>query len=111
VAAVVARPYGLAVDHAGMLTWKALWLGAVVALLTDVIAYTLQAHALSRMTARTFSVLSSTQPAVAALFGLAALGQDIRASQWIGIAAVTVATAATGLERREPVPEPEALAV
>jgi inner membrane transporter RhtA len=108
VAALAALPYGLAVDAAGMLTWKALWLGVVVALLTDVIAYTLQAHALSRMPARTFSVLSSTQPAVAALFGLAALGQDIRASQWIGIAAVTAATAATGLERA---PEPEPLAV
>ncbi|HEY6762294.1 MAG TPA: EamA family transporter [Baekduia sp.] len=98
-AAVIALPYGIAVDHAGMFTWKALGLCVVVALLTDVIAYSLQAHALSRLSARTFSVLSSTQPAVAALFGLVALGQQIDGLQWVGIAAVTAASAMTGLER------------
>jgi inner membrane transporter RhtA len=99
VAAVIALPYGIAVDHAAMFTWKALGLGALVALLADVIAYSLQGQALSRLSARTFSVLSSTQPAVAALYGLVALGQHIGPSQWAGIAAVTAATAATGLER------------
>jgi inner membrane transporter RhtA len=99
VAALVTLPYGLLLNHTEMLTWKALWLGAVVALLTDVIAYTLQAHALSRMSARTFSVLSSTQPAAAALFGLVALGQDIRLTQWLGIAAVSAASAVTGMEQ------------
>jgi inner membrane transporter RhtA len=100
MAAVVALPYGIAVDHAGMFTPKALALGVVVALLTDVIAYSLQGHALSRLSARTFSVLSSTQPAVAALYGLVALGQDIRGLQWLGVAAVTAAAAMTSLERR-----------
>jgi inner membrane transporter RhtA len=99
VAAVIALPYGLAINHSGMLTWKALGLGVAVALLTDVIAYSLQGHALSRLSARTFSVLSSTQPAVAAAYGLIALGQHIDPRQWVGIAAVTAATAATALER------------
>jgi inner membrane transporter RhtA len=99
IAAVITLPYGLAVDHAGMLTWKAIGLGVIVALLTDVIAYSLQGHALSRLSARAFSVLSSTQPAAAALFGLVALGQDIQGLQWAGIAAVTAASAMTGLER------------
>jgi inner membrane transporter RhtA len=100
IAAVIALPYGIAVDHAGMFTPKALALGVAVALLTDVIAYSLQGHALSRVSARTFSVLSSTQPAVAALYGLIALGQDIRGLQWLGVAAVTAAAVMTGLERR-----------
>jgi inner membrane transporter RhtA len=99
IAAVIALPYGIAVDHAGMFTWKAIGLGVAVALLTDVIAYSLQGQALSRLSARTFSVLSSTQPAVAALFGLVALGQQIDGLQWVGIAAVTAASATTGLER------------
>jgi inner membrane transporter RhtA len=98
VAAIVTLPYGLLLNASDMLTWKALWLGLVVALLTDVIAYTFQAHALSRMSARTFSVLSSTQPAAAALFGLAFLSQDIALTQWIGVAAVCAASAVTGME-------------
>lgn len=99
IAALISLPYGIAVDAAGMFTWKAIGLGIVVALLTDVIAYSLQGQALSRLSARTFSVLSSTQPAAAALFGVVALGQQIHGLQWAGIAAVTAAAAMTGLER------------
>lgn len=69
-------------------------LGALVALLADVIAYSLQAEALSRLTGRLFSILTSTEPAAAALFGLIFLVQRITVWQWAGIAAVTAAAIA-----------------
>jgi inner membrane transporter RhtA len=95
VAALVTLPYGIAVDHATMFSLHALWLGAIVALLADVIAYSLQAHALSRVPARTYSLLVSTQPAVAALLGWIALSQSIGPAQWVGVAAVVAASAAS----------------
>ena len=68
-------------------------LGAAVALLCDVLAYTLQAEALGRMPRGLFSILTSTEPAVGAILGLLALGQRITLVQWAGIVAVVAASA------------------
>jgi threonine/homoserine efflux transporter RhtA len=40
------------------------------------------------MAGRLFSVLTSTGPAIGALFGLVALGRHIDTLQWVGVAAV-----------------------
>lgn len=98
VAALISLPYGITVDHAGIFTWKALGLGAAVALLADVISYSLQAEALGRISGRLFSVLSSTEPAVGALFGLIALGQHMRFLQWLGVVAVVAASIGASLD-------------
>jgi inner membrane transporter RhtA len=98
IAAVTTLPYGIAADHAGIFTPEAIGLGVLIALLADATAYSLQAHALARLSRRVFSVLSSTEPAVGALLGLTALGQHIHPLQWIGIAAVSIASAATSLQ-------------
>ncbi len=101
VAAVASLPYGIAADHAGMFTLKALGLGAVVALLADVLSYSLQAEALGRISGRLFGVLSSTEPAVGTLFGLLALGQHMRPVQWLGVVAVVGASIGASLDHRE----------
>jgi inner membrane transporter RhtA len=80
---------------------------ALVALLADVIAYSLQVEALSRLTGRLFSILTSTEPAAAALFGLIFFVQRITVWQWVGIAAVTAALIAAARERpRRSPPQP-----
>jgi len=94
IAAVAIAPFGIAADHVGMFTGRSLLLGAAVALLCDVLAYTLQADALGRMPRSLFSILTSTEPAVGAILGLLALGQRITLIQWAGIAAVVTASAA-----------------
>ena len=94
LAAVAIAPFGIAVDHAGMFTGHSLLLGAAVALLCDVLAYTLQADALRRMPRSLFSILTSTEPAAGAILGLLALGQRITPIQWAGIVAVVAASAA-----------------
>jgi inner membrane transporter RhtA len=75
-----------------MFTGRSLLLGTAIALLCDVIAYTLQADALRRMPRSLFSILTSTEPAVGAILGLLALGQRITILQWAGIVAVVIAS-------------------
>jgi inner membrane transporter RhtA len=91
-AAVGVAPFGIVVNHAGMFTGRSLLLGAAVALLCDVLAYTLQADALRRMPRSLFSILTSTEPAAGAILGLLALGQRITLLQWAGIVAVVIAS-------------------
>ena len=102
LAAVAIAPLGIAADHAGMFTGRSLLLGASVALLCDVLAYTLQADALGRMPRSLFSILTSTEPAAGAILGLLALGQGITLAQWAGIAGVVVAS--VGATRRRDLP-------
>jgi threonine/homoserine efflux transporter RhtA len=60
IGAVIAVPYGVAIDGRRLFTPAALGLGAIIALLADVLAYSLQATALGRMPGRLFSILTST---------------------------------------------------
>ena len=101
-AAVGVAPLGIAVNHAGMFTGRSLLLGAAVALLCDVLAYTLQANALQRMPRSLFSILTSTEPAAGAILGLLALGQRITLLQWAGIVAVVIASIGATRAHRAP---------
>jgi inner membrane transporter RhtA len=91
--AVICLPYGIAVAGPALLRPANLLLGLVVSLLASVISYSLQMDALRRMPRRLFSVLTSTEPAVAALIGLLVLGQPVTAVEALGIAAVVAASA------------------
>jgi inner membrane transporter RhtA len=91
-AAVVVAPLWLATGPGRVFSPRTLVLGAVVALLSDVISYSLQSEALGRMRGSLFSILTSTEPAVGALFGLVALGQQISLPQWGGMVAVVAAS-------------------
>jgi inner membrane transporter RhtA len=67
--------------------------GAAAGVLSSVIPYSLELEALRRIAVGTFGVLMSLEPAVAALIGLIALGQDLAAVDVAGIAMVVVASA------------------
>ncbi|HWG15200.1 MAG TPA: EamA family transporter [Streptosporangiaceae bacterium] len=102
-AAVVTVPFWLASSPGRIFTPRALVLGAVVALLSDVLSYSLQSEALGRMPGSLFSILTSTEPAAGALFGLVALGQRIGPWQWAGMLAVVAAS--IGATATRPPPE------
>ncbi len=85
-------PLWLANDPGRIFTARTLVLGAVVALLSDVVSYSLQSEALGRIPGSLFSILTSTEPAVGALFGLIALGQRVSLPQWAGMLAVVAAS-------------------
>ena len=80
-----------------------LLLGVAVALLAEVLAYSLSNAALTKLDTRLFGTLSSLEPAIGALVGVAVLGQALTVLQWSGIALVTIASAlAVGLAGRPP---------
>ena len=97
VGALVAVPLAVAADGLGLLQPRVLVTGGGVALLSTLAPYLLQLHALRRLDARAFGVLTSLEPAVAALLGLVLLGQRLSAGQWTGVAAVVAASASATL--------------
>lgn len=103
VAAAVVVPVG-AVRAGARLLEPALWPTAVaVAVLSSALPYSLEMHALRRLPTRTFGVLMSLEPALAALAGLVVLRERLSSSQVAAIACVMTASlgsaASVGRER------------
>ena len=92
VAALLVTGPGVAAGAPRMFRPSVLAAGAGIGLLSSVIPYWLEFEALRRVPARVFGVWMSTQPAVAALIGLAMLGQRLSAAEWAGICCVVVAS-------------------
>jgi len=69
--------------------------GLVVAILSSALPFSLDMVALSKMPAKTFSILMSLQPAVGALSGLILLHEYLNISQWISVLCVVVASVGT----------------
>jgi len=70
-----------------------LWpIAAAVALLSSALPYSLEMFALTRLPARTFGVLMSGEPVVAALAGLSVLGERLRPVQWFAIVCIMAAS-------------------
>jgi inner membrane transporter RhtA len=92
-AAILLVPVGIAGAGADLLDARVLAVGAAVAALSSAIPYSLELEALRRISSRVFGVLMSLEPAVAALAGLAVLGQVLSAREVAGIALVVLACA------------------
>jgi inner membrane transporter RhtA len=67
--------------------------GLAVGLLSSVIPYRFELEALRRVPAGVFGIWMSLEPAVAALIGLALLGEALAARQWLAIVLVIIASA------------------
>jgi inner membrane transporter RhtA len=90
-AAVLALP-GIASARAGLLDPRVIGLCALLGLLGTAIPYAIEMYALRRVPARTFSVLLSMHPAIAALVGAAVLSQGLGARDVVAIACVVAAS-------------------
>ncbi|MGH3648375.1 MAG: EamA family transporter [Micromonosporaceae bacterium] len=102
-AALLVAPFGVANSGATLWDAKLLAIAAAVAVLSSVVPYSLEIEALRRMPARVFGVLMSLEPAVAALAGLAVLGELLTPGQWLAIGCVVVASVgATRTARHQP---------
>ena len=93
VGALTILPMGVGQAGSALLEPELLAAGAVVALASSVIPYSLEMEALRRLPARVFGVLMSLEPAVAALAGLVVLDQTLGAHEWFAIGLVVVAAA------------------
>jgi inner membrane transporter RhtA len=83
---------GLASARGSLLDARVIALSALLGLLGTAIPYALELYALRRLPARTFSVLLSMHPAVAALVGAALLSQGLGLRDVIAIACVIAAS-------------------
>ncbi|HVI51275.1 MAG TPA: EamA family transporter [Candidatus Sulfotelmatobacter sp.] len=92
VAALLSAPF--AVVHAGtdLLAPSVLTAAFVVSLLSSTIPYSLEMVSLKRLSAKTFSIVVSLEPAVAAASGWAVNGEHLSPLQMTCMAALTVAS-------------------
>ena len=93
VAAVLVTPPALIAGGSAMFEPAILATGAVIGILSSVIPYRLELESLRRMPMRLFGVWMSMEPAVAALIGLAMLGQHLSVVEWLAICCVMAACA------------------
>jgi len=92
VSAVLLAGPGVASAREALLAPNVIGLCALLGLLGTAIPYAIEMYAMRRVPARTFSVLLSMHPAVAALVGAAALSQGLSLPDVVAIAFVVAAS-------------------
>ncbi len=100
VAAVVALPAGALTAGPDLLSPGVLAVGVVVGLLSSAVPYALELRALRTLSAATFGVLMSLEPAAAALAGWVLLSQPLHGVQLVGLAVVVLASSVASLPGR-----------
>jgi inner membrane transporter RhtA len=100
IASFVAVPFAMASGGLARLTPGLLAAGAGVALLSSAIPYTLEMIALKAMPARTFGILMSLEPAVAALAGWVFVHEVLSPRQWLAVGLVILASGGSTLTSR-----------
>jgi inner membrane transporter RhtA len=98
--ALLLLPLGLATGGVALVQPYVLAVGAVVAVLSSLVPYTLELIALRQVTSRAFGVLLSMDPAVAATAGFVLLGQHLTARELVALALVSVAILGNALAGR-----------
>jgi inner membrane transporter RhtA len=93
VAGILVTPPAVIAGGSAMFRPAVLATGAAIGILSSVIPYRLELEALRRMPMRLFGVWMSLEPAVAALIGLALLGQHLSLVEWLAIGCVMIACA------------------
>ena len=104
LAAVLVAPGGIAAGRSALYQPHVLAVGAAIGVLSSAVPWTLELEALRRMPTHVFGVLMSLEPALAALAGLALLGQHLRAAAVAAIVLVIVASAGASATSRGPAP-------
>ena len=103
---VAVLPLGIADGGARLLRPSVLGLGAVVAIMSSVIPYTLELLALRRVTPRAFGVMMSIDPALATAAGFVVLGQRLDALEWVALALVVAANLGNAFTGTGEIPAP-----
>ncbi|MGZ4423808.1 MAG: EamA family transporter [Gaiellaceae bacterium] len=104
LAALLVAPAGIASGGNALLSGRVLFIGAAIGVLSSAIPWSLEIEALRRLPTHTFGVLMSLEPALAALAGLAILGQHLGPTELVAIMLVVVACAGVSWTGRGPSP-------
>jgi inner membrane transporter RhtA len=92
IGSAITVPIGLVHAGTALFAWSTLSVALGVALFSSAIPYSMDMVALKRLPTRTFGILMSLEPAVAALVGLFLLGEDLSLRQCLAIACVMIAS-------------------
>jgi inner membrane transporter RhtA len=94
---VAILPVGVVTGGSHLLDIDVLGLGALVAVLSSVVPYSLELVALRQVTPRAFGVMLSLDPAVATAAGLVLLGQHLTGREWVALSLVVGANLGNSL--------------
>ena len=105
VAALTVVPFG--VWHAGsvLLDPRILIFGLGVAAVSSAFPISLEMMALKRLPQETFGIMTSLEPAVAALLGLLMLNEHLGSQKWLAIACIMMAAAGSSWSARHGQPK------
>lgn len=106
IAALVVAPRGIASGGMALLQPWPLLVGVGVGLLSGAVPFSLEMFALARLPRRTFSVLLSMEPAIAAIAGWVMLGEQLSSLQMLAIACVVTASIGTAANAHRDPPPP-----
>ena len=111
VAALTVVPFGVWHAGAALLDPHILLFGLAVAVVSSAVPISLEMVALKRLSPESFGIMTSLEPAVAALLGLWLLDEHLTVVQWLAIACIVLAAAgSSGTTRRgPPVSQPDKL--
>ncbi|MCW2539325.1 MAG: EamA family transporter [Frankiales bacterium] len=104
IAAVLLLPVGIVSGGDALLRPSVIAGGLLVAVLSSIIPYSLEITALRRLSAATFGLLMSLEPAVAALAGVLVLSQPLHLITSIALVMVIAASAGSSLSARNSAP-------
>ena len=100
VAALAVVPFGVWQAGAALLEPRILLFGLGVAAVSSAIPISLEMVALKRLPKEAFGIMSSMEPAVAALLGLVMLGEHLSGVQWLAIVCTMLAAAGSSFTAR-----------
>jgi inner membrane transporter RhtA len=106
ISTIIIAPIGLATAGAKLFTRSILLPGLAVAVFSTALPYTLEMIALTRIPARTYGILASVDPALAAVFGLLYLNEHLSGLQWTAIGLIIIASIGTTASVQSKVPMP-----
>jgi inner membrane transporter RhtA len=107
VAAISVVPFGVWQAGTALLDPHILLFGLGVAAVSSAIPISLEMVAMKRLPREAFGVMTSMEPAVAALLGLLLLNEHLNVLQWMAIAATMLAAAGSAVTARKTVPSSE----
>lgn len=108
VAALIVLPLGIALSEVNIFNPSVLPLAFLVAILSSALPYSLEMMALKKLSAKTFGILMSLEPAWAALMGLIFLKELLSPKEIVAIVAIIIASlGGTLAEKNNAAKQPE----
>lgn len=111
VAALAVVPFGIWQAGSALLEPRILIFGLGVAAISSAIPISLEMVALKRLPQEAFGIMTSMEPAVAALLGLLMLDEHLSAVQWLAIVCTMLAAAGSSVTTRRDLPQSTAAKV